>query len=138
MMEEIIVKTDGGARGNPGPAACAFVISSQGHTISKTAKFLGTATNNQAEYQGVLLALSYLAENPQIYTNKKITFVLDSQVVGRQLAGVYKTKDADLKILLGQAKLFERKISADISYTVTSREKNKSADFLVNQELDKL
>jgi ribonuclease HI len=136
MSEEVIVNTDGGARGNPGPAACAFAVSVNGRTVYKTSKFLGVATNNQAEYRGAILALTYLFENPNTFSNKKIVFVLDSEVVARQLAGLYKTKEEGLKSLLTQAKLLERKIDSNISYTVTSREKNKLADFLVNQELD--
>jgi len=136
MDKRITVNTDGGARGNPGPAACAFVIRSEGEILFKDSKFLGKATNNQAEYQGVVMALRYLSENASSFSGMEIVFILDSQLVARQLAGEYKTKSPDLKNLLANAKLLERKIKAKIFYTVTSREKNKYADFLVNEELD--
>jgi ribonuclease HI len=136
MSGKLIVNTDGGARGNPGPAACAFVIKKDGQMIFKDSKFLGTTTNNQAEYQGVIMALSYLSENPKNFSDSEIVFILDSELVARQLAGEYKTKNKDLKNLLAVAKTLEKKLKAKISYTVTSREKNKSADFLVNKKLD--
>ena len=135
-MGKIIVNTDGGARGNPGPAACAFVVSEKGKVIYKSSKFLGVTTNNQAEYQGVLFALEHLSQDQNIFFEKQIIFILDSELVARQLAGEYKTKNPELINLLTKAKLFERKIKAKIFYTVTSREKNKTADFLVNQQLD--
>jgi ribonuclease HI len=135
MGEQLTINTDGGARGNPGPAACAFVVSKEGRTLFKDSKFLGSTTNNQAEYLAVIMALQHLAKT-NLYSDKEIIFILDSELVARQLAGEYKTKNLLLKNLLAQAKLLERKINAKIIYTVTSRDKNKIADFLVNQELD--
>lgn len=137
MQNQVVVNTDGGARGNPGPAACAFVIKKDGNTLFKDSRFLGNATNNQAEYQGAIMALMYLSDHAKDFSGMEILFILDSELVARQLAGEYKTKNADLKNLLATAKLLEKKINANIFYHVTSREKNKSADFLVNEELDK-
>jgi len=137
MDDKVIINTDGGARGNPGPAACSFVIKEEEQILFKNSKFLGIATNNQAEYQGVIMALIYLSENVGKYSGTNIVFVLDSELVARQLAGEYKTKNPELKYLLATAKLLESKIKANIDYTVTSREKNIAADYLVNQELDK-
>jgi len=136
-MEEVrTVNTDGGARGNPGPAACAFVIRKNNKTLYSGSKYLGTTTNNQAEYQGVIQALLYLSENYEKYFVKEIIFILDSELVARQLAGEYKTKNLNLMELLATAKHLERKIKANIIYTVTSRGRNIQADFLVNKELD--
>lgn len=137
MQNQVVVNTDGGARGNPGPAACAFVIKRGGDVLFKNSRFLGNATNNQAEYQGAIMALSYLSEHSKDFSAMEIVFILDSELVARQLAGKYKTKNAELKSLLATAKLLEKKINANIFYHVTSREKNKTADFLVNEELDK-
>jgi len=137
MAEDIIINTDGGARGNPGPGACAFVITVDKGVIYKSSKYLGTTTNNQAEYGGVILALLYLAEKPEEFAGKRIIFVLDSELVARQLSGEYKTKNKDLRNRLEQAKVLEKKIKARVQYTVVSRERNKVADELVNQELDK-
>jgi len=136
METKIVINTDGGARGNPGPAACAFVIRTEGKIIYQDSKFLGVATNNQAEYHGVLTALLYLSENKKNFSGKTIVFILDSELVARQLSGEYKTKNPDLKMLLAKAKVLEKNIKAIFFYTVTSREKNRTADFLVNQELD--
>jgi len=136
MQNQVVVNTDGGARGNPGPAACAFVIRKGADVIFKNSRFLGNATNNHAEYQGVIMALLYLSENAKDFSGMEIVFILDSELVARQLAGEYKTKNADLKNLLATAKLLEKKLNANIFYHVTSREKNKTADFLVNKELD--
>jgi ribonuclease HI len=137
MQEQLTVNTDGGARGNPGPAACAFVVSRGGKTFFKGSEFLGSATNNQAEYHGVIMALKYLSDSANIFPVKEIIFVLDSELVARQLSGIYKTKNPDLKKLLETAKLLERKIKAKIIYSETSRDKNKLADFLVNEELNR-
>lgn len=136
METKIVINTDGGARGNPGPAACAFVIRTEGKIIYKDSKFLGVSTNNQAEYHGVLTALLYLSENKEKFSGKNIVFILDSELVARQLSGEYKTKNLELKTLLAKAKVLEKNIKARFIYTVTSREKNRTADFLVNQELD--
>jgi ribonuclease HI len=135
--EEIIIHTDGGARGNPGPAACAFVAEFSGKTIGKKSLFLGVSTNNCAEYQGVLLALKWLAENRKNFSAPVVTFYLDSELVARQLAGKYKVKDKKLMELSFRAISLSKEISLEINYKNIPREENKIADFLVNEELDK-
>ena len=127
------IYSDGGARGNPGPAACAFVVLENGKVIHKDSKFLGKATNNQAEYQGVILALNYLITQS---TNLQIRFFLDSELVAKQLTGLYRVKDSDLKKLFLEIQKILEKISGKIIFKNIPRTKNKLADFLVNETLD--
>lgn len=122
---------DGGARGNPGPAASAIVVSKDGKVIFKNSKYLGVATNNVAEYNAVLLGLNYLEKNPS-----DVTFVLDSELVTNQLSGNFKVKNENLKKLFQGIKFLENKLKTKISYTHVLREKNRLADFLVNKALD--
>jgi ribonuclease HI len=128
---------DGGARGNPGPAAAAFVIIKDSKVIGKGSKFLGNATNNFAEYQSGILALKWLVNNQHFITNRKVSVILDSELVVSQLSGDYKIKSESLRPLYLAVKNLEKKISAEISFLWSPRTKNKLADFLVNKELDK-
>lgn len=137
-MEErgLIIHTDGGARGNPGPGACAFVIENGGKTIFKSSRFLGKTTNNVAEYQGVISALDWLSENDGNLAEKDATFFLDSELIVRQLNGVYKVKDPKLQDLFFQIKSLITKTKIRVTFKNIPREKNKVADFLVNKSLD--
>ena len=108
----IDVYTDGGSRGNPGPAACAFVVMNAGRIIASGSKFLGTVTNNVAEYNGVILALAWLMANSEL-TNKDIVFHLDSELVVKQLTGLYKVKEEHLKELVASVKNMIANISLD-------------------------
>ncbi len=126
---------DGGARGNPGSAAAAFVVEKQGKVIFKNAKFLGKATNNIAEYSAVLLAMKWLSN----YLNKEfeeVLFVLDSELVVKQLAGLFKIKNENLRSLYFSVKKEEKNIPLRISFAAVPRNKNKLADLLVNTTLD--
>jgi len=137
-MEKIIVYCDGGSRGNPGKSAAAFVVKINGKTVKSGSVFLGIATNNVAEYGAVILALDWLVENSDICCQvSDIGFVLDSQLVVRQLTGVYKVKNKKLKELFIKIKNLENQLGTKIYFTSVSREKNILADSLVNQELDK-
>lgn len=137
-MEKIIVYCDGGSRGNPGKSAAAFVVKINGETVKSGSVFLGIATNNVAEYGAVILALDWLVENSDIRCQASdIGFVLDSQLVVRQLTGVYKVKNKKLKELFIKIKNLENQLGTKIYFTSVSREKNILADSLVNQELDK-
>ena len=133
----LIIHSDGGARGNPGPGACAFIVEKNGRVIAKGSKYLGKVTNNHAEYCGVLLALDWLAKNLSLTNpNQPINFLMDSELVARQLTGLYKVKDKNLKELFTKVKIFTAKISPDIIFKNIPREQNKPADLLVNEELD--
>lgn len=123
---------DGGARGNPGPAAYGFVVKAQGRTIREGAGFLGVATNNFAEYTAVIEALSWARHN---FAGRDLQFYLDSQLVVSQLSGLYKVKNARIRELVFKVRELSTNFG-QIRYTHIPREKNKEADKLVNQALD--
>ncbi len=131
------IYTDGAARGNPGPAAYAFIAIQDGKVIHRASKYLGKTTNNVAEYRSVLLALSWLYENYKDVLDLEIVVSLDSELVTKQMSGLYKVKNPKLKELYVKGKGIESKLSSKISYKWTPRNKNRLADFLVNKELDK-
>ena len=134
MNEKLIIYTDGGARGNPGPAACAAVIKdSSGRIIVKGSKYLGETTNNQAEYQGVILALEKAGE----LKAQEIIFYLDSELVVNQLSRLYKVKDLGLQSLFVKIWNLSSQFK-NISYHHVPREENKEADLLVNRQLDEV
>jgi ribonuclease HI len=138
----LIINTDGGARGNPGPAAAAFTIrTNDGRSVAQGGIFLGTSTNNVAEYQGVILALRWLVKQSAVLadsTGQPIQFYLDAQLVVQQLNGVFKLKDTKLKILMAEIKELEKQIPVPIAYALVPREKNFTADSIVNQTLDRV
>lgn len=126
---------DGGSRGNPGPAACAFLIYNQAKLLYQQGNYLGVATNNLAEYQAVLEALKHLstvARTPQHFALSTTNFYLDSELVVKQLNGLYKIKDQNLK----QKYLEIKKLQFAAKFFHIPRDKNFQADLLVNQTLD--
>lgn len=131
---KLSVYCDGGARGNPGPAAAAFVvIDEQGRVIKREGKFLGRATNNQAEYQAVIMALEWLQEKD--YSNEpEVLLNLDSRLLVSQLKGEYKIKNKALQELILKVRKKEKRLK--VSYQLIPRSQNKIADFLVNRVLD--
>ncbi|MEK9180607.1 MAG: ribonuclease HI family protein [Patescibacteria group bacterium] len=129
---DLIIYTDGGARGNPGPAAVGVVVCDLEHTvISEHKKYLGVKTNNQAEYEAVLLAL----EEALKLGAASIKFYLDSELVVKQLRGQYKIKNQGIAPLAEKVLALSNNFSS-ITYTHIPREKNQHADKLVNQALD--
>ncbi len=139
MNNKLTINTDGGSRGNPGPAAAAAVIQTPSGEVIKLSKYLGVMTNNQAEYEGVLLALKHILENLEKYQAvQELHFVLDSELVVRQLTGVYKIKHPSIQTLAKQVRTFLKESGKKATFDHVLREKNKDADFLLNQELDKI
>lgn len=130
----LTVYTDGGARGNPGPAGIGVLIVKNQEQF-KISKYIGLATNNQAEYQAVIEALKYLIEN---FSQSDIVakFYLDSQLVVEQLSGNYKIKNEGLKPLFNEARDSILKLGGQITFTHIPREQNCVADELVNQAID--
>jgi ribonuclease HI len=133
MEKSIQINCDGGARGNPGPAAAAFIVRRGNKILHKHAEFIGKTTNNVAEYRAVIAALNWLMKNQLNIIENDITFFMDSELITKQLLGVYKTKNIDLKKLIETAKFLESKINKKIFYKLIPREKNKDVDFLVNE-----
>jgi len=133
---KLIIYTDGASRGNPGIASYGFSISDgKGKILFEEGKYIGIATNNFAEYSGVLNALKYIKKH---YPNaEQINFYMDSKLVAEQLSGRYKIKSLNLKPLIHEIKELEAKFEL-ITYKHIPRELNKRADSLANQALDSL
>lgn len=137
-MESLIkIYCDGGSRGNPGKSAAAFVVEENGKIIYSDSKYLGITTNNFAEYSAVLLALAWVEKN-QESANKEIVFILDSELVVKQINGVYKIKNEKLKRIFLEIKKILESLENKIIFKNVSRENNATADFLVNQKLDSI
>jgi ribonuclease HI len=134
--DKTTVYCDGGSRGNPGPAASAFAIVFNGKQIHKESSYLGKSTNNIAEYKSVIMALEWLVKNDEY--SKNVLFVVDSQLVYKQLVGEYKIKNEKLKELVIKIKSLEKNINSKIKFSWSPRSKNKIADRLVNKELDRV
>ncbi len=130
---ELKIYCDGGARGNPGPAAGAFVVLADNKEIAAEGKSFRVATNNEAEYGAVIMAMTWLLKN----NAASVVFYLDSELVVKQLNGVYKIKSKKLLPLAAKIKKLERDFSGKIKFENVRRGKNKRADQLVNQTLDK-
>ncbi len=133
----IKVYTDGGARGNPGPAAIGVFITDQSNNkIGEISEKIGETTNNVAEYRAVISALDWLIKKRSEITGRKIYFFLDSKLVVCQITGLFKIKDAKLRNLLFIVRQKEAEFNIPISYSHIPREENKEADRLVNLALD--
>lgn len=123
--------SDGGSRGNPGPAAIGAVIEQDGRVIHTISRRIGEGTNNQAEYQALHAALMYVQERG----GTSVRCYLDSELVVHQLNGKYKMKNPDLAVWFAKIKVIANAIGR-VTYTAIPREKNGRADALVNQALD--
>lgn len=150
-----ILTADGGSRGNPGPSAYGFAvwkseasildkqqilqILASENPIFKAGKYIGHATNNQAEWSGLIAGLEYLSQNQSDLS--EIFVALDSDLVVKQISGIYKVKNLGLQTLFIQAKqvleLFKAK-NANFQFLHIYREFNKIADAEVNKALDSL
>lgn len=130
---KITIYSDGGARGNPGPSGIGAVLyNEKNEVVAKISRYIGEGTNNQAEYQALLVAL----EKAKDLRAKEVKCYLDSELVVKQLNGQYKVKDQVLaKIFLKIWNL--KKDFSNISFHHVRREKNKLADQLVNEAIDK-
>lgn len=139
MEKGLLIFSDGGALNNPGPAASAFVVVEDGKIIHKFSKRIGETTNNVAEYQAVIFALEWLKENKEVLNSQPstINFNLDSQLVVHQLNGLYKIKDAKLKLLTIKIKGLEQEVDGKIFYRHIPREQNTIADALVKSVLSR-
>ena len=128
----VIVHVDGGARGNPGPAAAAAVVSDpDGEVLDEAAEVLGVVTNNVAEYRGLLLGL----QRAQELGATEVDVVNDSELIAKQVNGEYKVKHPDMKPLHAAAR---EALGHFARWRVRSvpRAQNADADALVNQALD--
>lgn len=155
-MEKILIYSDGGARGNPGPAGIGCVIQVQrskpmpkgkAQNVVEISKYIGEKTNNQAEYQAVIEALKWIAnhpkltpgvkENGRVKDNLEIEFFLDSELVVEQLNQRYKVKNEGLKPLFFEIRDLVMELGGKITFKHIPREQNKKADRLVNEAIDR-
>lgn len=129
----LIAHSDGGARGNPGPAGYGVVIKDEtGSKVAALSEYLGHQTNNFAEYQGLIAALEYAIEHGP----KALKLISDSELLVRQIKGIYKVKNAVLQDLHGRAKELIAQMDW-FSIDHAFREQNQEADRLANQAMDK-
>jgi len=128
----VIANIDGGARGNPGPAAYGVVVrNSKGEVLAELSEYLGLQTNNYAEYSGLLAALEYAVGEK----HPSLKIFSDSELLVRQMQGRYKVNNLALQELFGRAQSLVRKLQ-HFSIEHVLRERNKDADRLVNKVLD--
>ena len=122
---------DGGARGNPGPAAIAAVVRSGDDVLERRAEVIGEATNNVAEYRALLLGI----ERARALGADEVELIGDSELIARQVAGDYKVKDETLRGLHAQVQSALEGVG-EWSIRTVPREENADADALVNEALD--
>ena len=134
MLERLTLYSDGGARGNPGPAAIAYLaVTEAGQIIKADSRFIGEATNNQAEYRALIAALEFA----KALKAQEVTCNLDSELVGKQLKGEYAVKNPELRKLWRKAEelknCFKKICFVNVPRTNSYIQK---ADALVNKTLD--
>ena len=130
---KLTIYSDGASKGNPGPAGVGVVIEDErGRILQKVSKFIGHATNNEAEYSALIFGL----ETASLYQIDDIELRLDSELVVRQLTGKYKVRSVDLKPFYEQAKRWLSKFKC-VSITHVPREQNRGADRLANEAVAK-
>ncbi|MCK9323347.1 MAG: ribonuclease HI family protein [Candidatus Methanomethylophilaceae archaeon] len=125
--------SDGGSRGNPGPSAYAIVVTKDGRTIHEHSEFLGINTNNYAEYRGLIAGITKAIE----LSADEVEFIMDSQLVIRQMRGEYKVKSLNVMDLYKDAKALSSQIPK-VTFTNVRRSEEliPRADALLNKELD--
>ena len=132
-VEKIIIFTDGGARGNPGPAGIGAVLYDVNkNVIAEVSEYLGVATNNQAEYKALIAALKKAAQLGSL----ELECYLDSELVEKQLKREYKVKNKELAPLFLEIHNLSLSFK-NITYTHIPREKNREADRLANEAMDR-
>jgi probable phosphoglycerate mutase len=132
-MREVVVEADGGSRGNPGPAGYGAVVLDPvtGETLAERAEYIGVATNNVAEYKGLVAGLKAARE---LFPDARVHVRMDSKLVVEQMSGRWKIKHPDMKPLAAEAaRVFP---ASQVRYEWIPREKNKHADRLANEAMD--
>ncbi|MEZ4180538.1 MAG: ribonuclease HI family protein [Candidatus Doudnabacteria bacterium] len=128
----LIINTDGGSRGNPGPAGIGFVISDHDkQLLLEQGKFIGVATNNVAEYKALIAALQSAIK----LGGTSLQILMDSELIVKQMKGEYRVKDPNLKELFLEVQTLLKEFD-DYSFTHVLREFNKAADAQVNKAID--
>jgi ribonuclease HI len=126
-----VLRTDGGARGNPGPAGAGFVLERDGEVIVRGGAYLGETTNNVAEYEALIWGL----ENASAAGASNLIAYADSELVVKQMTGEYRVKNTNLKPLFARATDLSRALG-HVDYVHVRREENRLADELANAAMD--
>ena len=134
-MQDLKLFCDGGSRGNPGKAASGYVLFDGENIIHEGGKYLGIATNNEAEWQAVTLGSEYVLKT--YGSGASLEVYLDSELVQKQITGVYRVKQPHLKPFFEEIKITQKQF-AKSSFTHVYRDKNKDADRVVNEILDNI
>ena len=130
-MSAWVLRTDGGARGNPGPAGAGFVLERDGKIAVRGGAYLGEVTNNVAEYEAMIWGL----ENALEIGARDLTVYADSELMVKQMNGAYKVKNANLKPLFVRACELVSELDS-VEFTHVRREDNKLADTMANEAMD--
>jgi len=134
-INQLKIYTDGGSRGNPGPAAIGVYATVDNQPLFQLSQHIGNTTNNVAEWQAVIKALEYLISNDIQVT--QLDFFLDSELVVKQIKGEYKVKQPHLQLLSTHvSQLLQQLKTSQINFYHVPRNQNQIADSLVNQALD--
>jgi ribonuclease HI len=137
----LIAHIDGGARGNPGPAAIGVVVTDEeGKVLFEEGRLIGTATNNEAEYRALIYLLERAASDPAFSEigAKRLSIHCDSKLLVEQVTGRWKIKEPRLLELYNQVQVAKAAVPFELRIKYVPREDNKRADQLLNQALDKV
>lgn len=135
---DLQIFSDGGARGNPGPAGFGVVVQNNDvqTPLYQCGQYLGVKTNNEAEYMGLIHALTWLRDAQSNLQIRSVVFISDSQLLLRQVTGRYKIKAPHLKLLHQQIVGLQQQIKLPIHFQEVLRHKNTKADALANRAMD--
>jgi ribonuclease HI len=137
---DLVAHIDGGARGNPGPAAIGVIVhDAHGKVLFEDGVFIGHGTNNEAEYRALIHLLEMAVSDPQIRNSgaKKLRVCSDSLLVVNQILGLWKIKEPRLRELHGKVMEIKKAVPFELRIRHVPREENKDADRLVNEALDR-
>lgn len=138
-MAKIKIYTDGGSRGNPGPAAIGVYISDGNNKeLAKIGKKIGEATNNVAEYSAITEGFTWVLANKGKHDISEVYFYMDSQLAYSQIVGLYKVKNERIRGFIFEIRQKEAELGVPVFYNHIFREKNKKADLMVNLALDNM
>ena len=135
MSYHLLLRTDGGARGNPGPAGIGVVIedADSGKVLEEHSEYIGETTNNQAEYRAVLLGLARAVA----LRAASVSVLADSELLVRQATGTYKVKNPGIAQRFLELRNLETKLGVPVRYRHVRREQNTRADQLANEAMDR-
>lgn len=137
MKNKITIYTDGGARGNPGPAGIGIVIDGLASGKKTFGEYIGETTNNEAEYRALIVALQRLKKLAGKNKLEQVDCYADSELMVKQLNGEYKIKDTNLRSLFMEVLKLKSELKTSVLFHHIKRAENSEADELLNQVLDK-